>query len=201
MSKLTLIGMYNFDASLFDGMQLPEGIEKDVLIDTILLRGGEYETLYPDVDFMKLAIAQWSRKWERTLRKWVDLLKLKYEPLYNYDRNENYVDIEEANSSGINHATDDSHGSNSNEGKTSAFDSDTYQPHDLNNGQIENHGENKSDFSNENKRTFKHEARLFGNIGTTKTQEMWLDEANVSIWNVYDHAADIFLQEMIIAIA
>lgn len=94
-SKITLIGIENYlnpDHSVFESMQLPEGIDKDTLIGAIILRCQEFELLYSDPDFLTTAVNVWSRKNYRTFDKWVKALKIEYDPLYNYDRTEEYTD-------------------------------------------------------------------------------------------------------------
>ena len=94
-SKITLIGIENYlnpDHSVFETMQLPEGIDKDTLIGAIMLRCQEFELLYSDPDFLTAAVNIWSRKNYRTFDKWVKALEISYDPLYNYDRTEEYTD-------------------------------------------------------------------------------------------------------------
>ena len=94
-AKITLIGIENYlnpDKSVFDTMTLPEGIDKDTLIGTILLRCQEFELLYSDPDFLTDAVSIWSRKNYRTFDKWVKALEIEYDPLFNYDRTEEYTD-------------------------------------------------------------------------------------------------------------
>ena len=94
-SKITLIGLENYlnpDKSIFDNMVLPDGIEKDVLIGSIVLRCQEFELLYSDPEFMIDAVNIWSRKNYWTFDKWVKALNIQYDPLYNYDRTEEYTD-------------------------------------------------------------------------------------------------------------
>ena len=92
MAKITLIGMYNYDDTLFDLLNVPEGIDKPTLIDTILIRSGEFEVLYPDMNFLKYSIGAWSRKWYPTLERWIEALQIEYNPLENYDRMEDWTD-------------------------------------------------------------------------------------------------------------
>lgn len=99
-AKLTLIGfnrwMKQYDEDLFKAFDdLPEGIDKDVLVNNILLRGGEFEVIYSDPYFMQEAIYTWLAKWQRTLEKWLAALAVKYDPLNNYDRTEEYTDEED----------------------------------------------------------------------------------------------------------
>lgn len=95
-AKITLIGFYKLMDSLgddlFKHMDLPQGIEKDIVVDNILLRGGEFEVLYSDPEFLQNAIRVWSRKWYRTFDKWITALNIDYNPLENYDRVEEWTD-------------------------------------------------------------------------------------------------------------
>lgn len=94
-AKITLIGLEGYlnpEQSLFDKMALPEGIDKDTLIGSILMRCQEFELLYSDPYFMQDAVSIWSRKNYRTFDKWVKALNIEYDPLYNYDRTEQYTD-------------------------------------------------------------------------------------------------------------
>lgn len=98
-AKLTLIGfdrwMKESDEDLFKAFNdLPYGIDKDVLVNNILLRGGEFEVIYSDPYFMQEAIYTWLAKWQRTLEKWLAALAVEYDPLNNYDRTEEYTDEE-----------------------------------------------------------------------------------------------------------
>ena len=97
-AKITLIGIENYlnpDRSVFDKMNLPDGIDKETLIGSILLRCQEFELLYSDPDFLIDAVNIWSRKNYWTFDKWVKAINIKYDPLYNYDRTEEWTDTHE----------------------------------------------------------------------------------------------------------
>ena len=144
--KLTMIGLYNYDNTLFDGLTLPNGINKQIAVDEILMRAGEFEVNYPDIDFMKLAIEHWGKKHYRTFEKWIDALNIDFEPLYNYDRYEEYEDNRnKANKSDANTTSTGNTNSKTNASSNtntvstndvdlthsvSAYDAATYQPRD-----------------------------------------------------------------------
>ena len=97
-AKITLIGIENFlnpDRSVFDKMEMPEGVDRDVLIGAIILRCQEFELLYSDPDFLIDAVNIWSRKNYWTFEKWSKAINIKYDPLYNYDRTEEWTDTHE----------------------------------------------------------------------------------------------------------
>lgn len=152
MAKLTTIGLYQYNSHLFDGLTFPAGIDKDIAVDQILTRSGEFEVLYPDPDFYSQMITFWGKKHYRTFEKWIEGLSEPFNPLYNYDRYEEYVDQrlggseKTRNASQIVGNTSDAETGTSGsrqmvngevventgetENKVSAFDSATYSPKD-----------------------------------------------------------------------
>lgn len=214
IAKITLIGFNNYMSStnddLFKYLELPAGIDKDTLINNILLRGGEFETLYADPYFLQNMIGIWSKKWQRTFSKWVKALSVNYEPLYNFDRHELYSDKRTQNESGQRtenataQDTSTSSGSGTTTNTVSAYDASTYQPHDqstssssgnnTSNAITNASGNDKRDL-NEN---IVHEGHLYGNIGVTTSQQMLRDELDIQLWNIYEHITDLFLNEFAI---
>ena len=90
-SRLSLLGLYQWDNTLFDSMYLPEdwaGSTKNILINNILMECAELEVLYADGDFMKQAIATWSAKELPTWERLYAAMLLEYNPIENYNRTE-----------------------------------------------------------------------------------------------------------------
>ena len=85
------MGQYNND-DLFENMQIPAGIDRDDLIYNILEQGAAFTILYPDYDYLKFSIGAWSKRWYRTMEKWVTALNIEYDPLNNFDRHEEWTD-------------------------------------------------------------------------------------------------------------
>lgn len=154
-AKITLLGfnrwMKDNSDDLFKAFDdLPAGIDKDVLVNNILLRGGEFEVIYSDPYFMQESIYTWLAKWQRTLEKWLAALAVEYDPLNNYDRHEEYTDTEgigdtetrsgtrtdsrsgstSATSAAATNTTGSDTGSQETENQVSAFDASTYQAKD-----------------------------------------------------------------------
>ncbi len=95
-AKITTVGFYQYmnayNNDLFGLLNLPPGIDKDTLVNNIMLRGGEFEVVYSNPDFYKSAIGLWSNKHYRTFEKWINALTIDYNPLENYDRMEEWSD-------------------------------------------------------------------------------------------------------------
>lgn len=197
--------MYNYNNKLFDGLTLPKGIDKDTLVDNILLQGGEFESLYINPDFVQKAIGVWSKKWNRTFEKWINALNIDYNPLENYDRFEDYTDT----SSGVVNAKSNDTGSsiasggNTTENSVSAYDSADYQPSAKSKTTYDDESttsESSSNGTSESNGTLKHTARLHGNIGVTTSQQMLQSELDIAQWNIYEHITDLFLREFVLLV-
>ena len=99
-ARLTLIGLYNYLPQLFDGASFPDGIDKATAIATTLCRCGEMPLLYPNGDMMQGLIKVWSNKWYDNIARMLAAVGSDYNPIYNYDRFEDYTDDMERSESG-----------------------------------------------------------------------------------------------------
>ena len=83
MARLSVMGLYDYDPTIFDLMVLPDGIEKSVLINEIFLESFDLECVYPNPDFLKILIGNWSKA---NIYNWEELYKTlmyDYNPIYN----------------------------------------------------------------------------------------------------------------------
>ena len=85
---LSILGLYQYDNRIFDGLVVPQGIDKETLINNILSETAEFEVLYTEPRFLSNMIAAWSAKELPVWEKLVETLHYEYDPISNYDRNE-----------------------------------------------------------------------------------------------------------------
>lgn len=225
MQRLTLIGLYNYDSTLFDNLSLPDGYDKDTFIESLLLEHGEKCVLYSNFDFMRYSIGVWSRKWALELSRIYDALTAEYNPIHNYDRYEEYKDTEKrkykSESEAGHTATDkpdfdvvqDTNEDAETEELISADNSNTYQPEHKT---IQNGGKttattsgttqdleeaSNSKTEDEEDRTFEHDAHLYGNIGVTTSSAMITETVDMRRnYNLYEAAGRLFANELLIGI-
>ena len=223
---MTLAGLYNLDETLFDAMIFPKNADKQNFIDSLILSYGSCEPLYPDWDFMKnSAIPAWSIKWKSSIEKVYDLLeKLEYNPVENYDRQENWSDspniTRETQLSGTDTnkqtagqgSTTKQTGTDTNEQKVSAFNSSGYDPSEQdimtygNQTQVTTSGTNTNEFSygrkdvNTEKGSTEHSGRIHGNIGVTTTQEMMKSEMSLRKQSFIDYCTGLFANDLLLLV-
>lgn len=271
-AKATLIGMYNFDSSIFDKMVLPDGIDKELFINTLLLKSGEFELLYFDPVFLQNSIGVWSNKWYRTFAEWLRGTQASWNPIHNYDRTESITDsgsksfgskktadysdtrtadlqeqrtanLQEQRTADLQDQTTFANADTTEQTvdgttthKVSAYDSSGYQnsSQDLINngtssvshsGTVTNattgtdtnattgtdttattgtdtmiHSGTLSDETGSESHSDTHSAHVYGNIGVTQASDMLRSFYDISAWNLYDHMADVFTQELLIPV-
>lgn len=192
----TVIGSEKFlnaeGKSLFSDMTLPEGINRETLINRILLRSGEFEILYSDLDFFTEAIKNWADSYARTFERWIKALSIDYAPLENYDRIEEWHNDNNFRNNTHNHG----YVSVALQNNVSAYDSSDFQPHDQSTSRDDTDMYNNNDGDGiENKN-----GRAHGNIGVTTSQQMLESELKIAEWNLYDHIADLFIKEFCICV-
>lgn len=178
----TLVGFEQYcslkEQSLFDGIRIPSGVDKQTLVNTILIESGEFETIYTNLDFLKIAINTWFERKYMMLDRWIKAVNTEYKPLENYNRSETWTDessgstsdngtkSSKTTNSGTDSGTDTteetieatSSGSSSvgsqtssDEAKTSAFNSDTYSPDQRTDSTVSARTDSSSNTSNNTK--------------------------------------------------
>lgn len=217
MSLLTVEGLYNYDDTLFNGFNVPEGLVKQIAIDTILMRTRELEILYPDLNYMKTRITIWSNKYQINWKKLYDTTVLEYNPIENYDRVEDWTDTDDETSTSARdntrNTTNTVKSTSTNEimnsvnvtDQNTAFNAgladhakQITDGYTTENGSITN-TETGKDTENENVnggRTGRHTktGRAHGNIGVTTSQQMIQSERDLVVFNLYDVIAESFIE-------
>lgn len=209
LSKLTLIGIHNYsNGAIWDDILLPEGIDKELLINEILKTNGEFCLIYPDMDFLKMQITLFFKKWYSNFEKWISVLNSEYEPLFNVDVKTSFEEEgenhEEGNKTTTSSATGTINGSSSNVESKAAYDSNTFQNVRKEEGTSSTTSTQGADLTDDttgdSNHTIKTEEYKRGNQGVTMSQEMLLAELNVRRFNLYDQIADIFASEFCITL-
>ena len=212
---------------LFEGLTLPEGspLDRDIIINTILMRCGLNYPNFADPKVMQSAITVWSAKSQYTFEHIAKIYTASYSPIENYDR---YEDMEtdrdrsrNDNTTGKNfksevlksdrtsqHSGTDT---TTDTADTSAYNANDFQPTDKTTSSLQ-HGEKVTDGGNSNKSTSnestnnkgvkenektKQNNHIRGNIGVMTATEM--QEAEYSLLdkhNPYDFIAGLFENEL-----
>lgn len=199
-ATLSLLGLYQYDNTIFNELVLPEGMDKQLYINNLLMETAEMEVLFSNPSTMRSVIGIWSSAHLDSWNKMWNTTKLEYNPIENYDRQEDWTDNNHTNSkvqsedvgTGKNHSSDVS--------KAAGFDS----------GNLVTSGQNDNDSNNESTQIgnsegnsneeLKHTGRVHGNIGVTTSQQMIEEERRVADWTMYEYLIDKFKQQFLLLV-
>ena len=178
---LSIMGMYDYDPSIFDGLDAPSYtdpdtqavtvVNKEKLIQNICLECAELEVVYPAFDTMKLAIGVWSAAEFNTWQKLFATTMVKYNPIWN-------VDAHEFETYGRGY-TDELSFNSTDTGAVQGFNSSTWaDSNKVTYGGKDTHS-GREDSGTEKTRQ--------GNIGVTTTQKMLQEERELAEFSMINY--------------
>ena len=210
-SQSGIVAILEYDSTIFDDLIFPEGVDKQIFVDTLVQTCGHTPLLHPDPGYLHYYIPAWG---ERTFRIWQKLaatLDLEYNPIENYDRNSTYTDTTERNLNRItsseteNHGTNDSSGSsgNTSEDKVSADNASDYQPERTTTASgttsdtvtLDSTGSDSGKMTDAENVSHTYTERTHGNIGVTTSQQMIQSERELVRYDFYMEIVNSFKQE------
>ena len=180
----SLYGFYEWDHSIFDGIVLPAGMDKDVLINVIMDFSGELKPYHQVPSRLKYSITNFFKRRYSQYARMYEALITQYNALENYDRIENTRDDNTSKS----HSSSKS----SSRGSVSAFNSSSFEPNNMTSG------DGSSDANGEGHIT--HTSHVHGNIGVTTSAQMLRGELEIRTYDIYKTIAMEFERELLIQI-
>lgn len=213
---LTFWGMVEADPSIMEGLDIPEGMDTEVLKNMVKQYAGKNESRYTDIEelnenvhmYCRSRVSDWTYMW--------NALHAEYNPIENTDRYEDFwrtytsdtgEDVK-SNVSGSSKGSGTRTPNLTTENEVSAYDTDYYQPKGktTDSGNETNTSESSSSQdasqSTEGKRSDeeKHGLHSHGNIGITTNQEMIQQELELRKFNIYRSIALEFEDEFTIPV-
>lgn len=229
MGRITLYGWYQYDQTLFDGIMLPVGITKELIVNEIIKRSGDLYTYYQHPARLKTNIKNWFETQYPNFDQITRSLLKTYEPLDNYDRTEE-VTRKYTNSGSDSAATtlgtevtttlgtavvNEHTGDQIDAEEKTAYDVNTFTPtvkntKDFNDAiTTTNTGTDKVNNSGTDSTTTTYGAvrdeietlHVFGNVGVTPNSRVLDEEIVLRIkYNIYEIIASMFESEFLIQI-
>ena len=212
-ATLSILGLHKAtEGAIWDDLAVPEGVDQDVLVMSILAECAELEVLYPEPATMGTIIGLWSAAELPIWRKLYETTQLDYNPLWNKDALITETESRDhvSRDAGSENETFRSEGSSSRSqndaatqtGQVSAYDATDFQNRDKTSTSADStehvvaNNENRTDRSSNREtvdgdsRTFEH--RETGNIGITSSQELVRQQREVVQFNIYDYIVQSF---------
>lgn len=213
MARLTLWGIYQYDSTLFDGVVLPDGIDKDNLVANIMRNSGDLYPYHQVPEYLKSNINYWFSRRLFDFERMYEALRVEYSPIENYDRKENTTRNYENSgtdkeSTTLGSTTTSTNiGSNDNENKVSAYNESDYTNREKDtqsyNSTLTNTGSGTDTKQTEYglKRKEVEDVRVHGNIGVTTSQQMIESEMELRAkYDIYKIISREFEREFLVQV-
>lgn len=194
---LTLYNMLQERPALFDAIPLPDGLERDEIVNAILLEGVTLAPVYGDPELFEQMTMHYFRTRYRIHEQLVELVNLQYDPISNYDRTETESETASGERTGTQSSESETSGTSAR--NVSAYNVDTYSPSDetVSEGAASASASQSETHSDTRTRS----SRIKGNIGVTTTQQMLESSIELmGVSDVYRYIACDYIHTMLITV-
>jgi len=211
-ATMSVWGIYQIAPTLFDGLSVPNGIDKENVKDNILLESENLEVLYSNPDFLKAAITVWSTERLPIWEKLYSTTLYEYNPIENYDRYEEGTNSASGTSSGENSTTSSGQNSTTSSGENesvtsnTSYDSNTFADSTkaVSSGSNTTSGTNSttasSDGTNEYENSSSFTTHIHGNIGVRSSQELIEQERRIAGFCITSYIVEEFIDKFCIGV-
>lgn len=169
---MSVLAMYRYDNTLFDGLTVPEGLNKTGLINELTMQLGEVNTIISNPEVLKDAITEWSKTKADIWQHLFDTTQYEYNPIWNKDGVYSETETRDLKTTADTDATNKVTGYNSDDMRDAA--------QTVGNGSGTDTG------------TITRVREEHGNIGVTTTQQMIREEREIADFSLYQVIIDDF---------
>ena len=198
---LSIQGIYEYDNTVFDGFDSPtytdednvvHTLNRDDVINNILLQCAELEVIYPSPSMMKFAIGVWSASNQRSWDKLYKSMYLEYNPMWNVDANETETETNERDISRLHTGSNNETVNLTNTESVQGFNSNEWSDSkkNVNSGTDNVAISNNETVDDDNERVLTK--RRTGNIGVTASQDLIKKEREISDFSIIEYITQSF---------
>lgn len=91
-ATLSILGLYNYQPAIFDSLTIPTSVDRETLINNIIMEAAELELLFPNADILGRLIGNWSKTRLAAWNRMIGALDAEYNPIENTDRYEDHLE-------------------------------------------------------------------------------------------------------------
>lgn len=203
MATVSILGLYNYDPTIFDGLRLPgladitndaEKVDnpwvpnKQDFISYLCMQCAEIGLVYSDPEVIKDMILIWSSAHFPEWAQLYNTMLYKYNPIWNKDGS--FTELRELETEG--NVTTEGNGEQLDD--VTGYNANTYSPNTRASSKTDGTSDSKG------KETEKITRTEGGNIGVTKTTEMIKDQREVVEFNLYDYITQSFKNQFCVLV-
>lgn len=99
-ATLSLMGVWQYDNTITDAINTPNGMDRQIIISNILIETSELELVYTEPMLLRYALDTWSRKQMSVWQRLWDTMQIEYNPLFSSYREEHRSNVSDITNNG-----------------------------------------------------------------------------------------------------
>lgn len=197
-ATMSLTDLYNYDPTIFDGLVLPEGMDRDVALAALLWETSPFEAIYTDPHVCRLRIAAYSKARMPAWTKLYNTTVQDYDALAQYERTTNEEHTGQDVRSPDLTSEGQNGGSDSITQEVSAFNSSDFQPREKQTTKLGTNNKMHTGGTETTDRTGKRQRTEKGR--NIPAQELLMKEREISMFDIYHFIARDIAAELCIMV-
>lgn len=192
--RMTLWGMMKFNDDILNinTLQLPEQLDKQILVDAIVEECGMMFPIHQQPFYLASNINNWFKRRYKDFSKLCEALYADYNPTENY----NMIEIVKGSDNGTTESSTTINGTSEGINKVSGFNSSTLVDDTSSSGKSQTSSTNKGNDTN----TYNKTLTRSGNIGVTTTQQMIESSIELSRFDIYRYIIEQFIEQFMLPV-
>lgn len=186
---MNLYSLLDLHPDIFDDVKLPDGIDYETAINSILDSCGIYHFRNHDYPFCKALITSWFKRWYNAFDRINKATTIEYDLIQNYDRTQEYTRTVKRSD------TTNEQMNGTDTGRVSAFNESAFQD----DNQTESTGTTDTTRNGDETETINN--REYGDIGVDTTAQKIIAEINFRSkkeCNIYYVISELFFSEFML---
>lgn len=199
-NDITLYGFYNYDPSILTDLDLPEGLNEEMVRFTILDNAGMLFPYHQVLPQLSTAIHMWFTQNKDNFARILAAIGAEYNPIENYDRMEDRTLKTDNTSQSTANSGTVTHSGSTSTSQRAADNSESFRNVDRNTGSADSNGTSNSSSNGTSTENVTENLRVHGNIGVMTNQMMVSAELDLRRYNIYEDICNRFVDKFLIGV-
>lgn len=199
-NDITLYGFYNYDPSILTDLDLPEGLDEEMVRFTILDNAGMLPPYHQVLPQLSTAIHFWFSQNKDNFARILNAVNAEYNPIENYDRMEDRTLKTDNTSESAAESGTTTHSGSDSVGQRAADNAESFRNVDKTVGNADSSGTSSTTSNGTSHEDVVENLRVHGNIGVMTNQMMVSAEIDLRRYNIYEDICNRFVDKFLIGV-
>lgn len=200
MNDITLYGFVRVYPEIFEDLDLPEGLDPEMVKFTILDNAGMMFPYHQVMPQLSIAVHYWFAQNKNNFARIMRAMAEDYSPIENYDRMEDRTIQSKNTNESAAHSNSTSNSNSTTTNGRAADNSETFRNVDQSVGSASAGDTSNSNVNGTTTGDVLETSRIHGNIGVMTAGTMITEEINLRRYNIYEDICNRFVDKFLLGV-